>query len=155
MSGSGRKTYRVLVATRGSEPALRACRIAAELLPREATVVRLLTVLPEELYPNPYTIAGKDMSDMRERLENVRVAAESALAEPRRIFEEAGHAVETSYRYGNPPREILNEIEDWKPDLMVMGWWRAKVPERLVTGSIFERVMGHTDVPVLMVRHPG
>lgn len=147
------RSFRVLVATRGSVPALRACRVAAQMLSPERTKVRLLTVLPEDLYPNPYTLAGKQMADMPERLQRVHDAVERALAEPRRIFEEAGHPVESNHRFGSAPKEILAEIHDWSPDLIVLGWWWARAPERWVVGSVFERVIRHADVPLLLVKH--
>ncbi|MGH2707641.1 MAG: universal stress protein [Actinomycetota bacterium] len=147
------KPLRVLVPTRGSAPALGACREAARMLAPGRAEVRLLTVLPEELYPNPYTLEGKQMSDMPERLERVRETAERALGEARRIFEEAGHPVEANHRFGNPPKEILNEIREWAPDLVVMGWWVARAPQKWVAGSIFERVIRHTEVPVLLMRY--
>ncbi len=129
--------------------------MAARMLSPKTTEVRLLTVLSLELYPSPYTLDGKQMADMQERLQEVREAVEQSLKKPRRIFEEAGHAVETRHRFGNPPEEILGEIKDWSPDLVVMGRWWARAPERWVHGSVFDRVMRHADVPVLVVSyHP-
>lgn len=146
------RVFRLLVPTRGSAWALRACRLAAELFSPASTEVRLLTVLPMELYPHPYTLRGKEMSDMPERLLRVREAADPALVEPRRLFEQAGHSVVAHHRFGHPPSEILSEINDWAPDLVVMGRWRGVSALEWVSGSIFERVMRHANVPVLLVK---
>ena len=42
--------------------------------------VRLLTVLPEDLYPYPYTLEGRLIPDMPERVLRMRDAAEQAVA---------------------------------------------------------------------------
>jgi nucleotide-binding universal stress UspA family protein len=157
LSGRGKaqaevEPFRVLVPTRGSSWALRACRLAVRMLPPGSVEVRLLTVLPSELYPLPYTVEGREMFDMTERLRWVEEAADPAVAEPRRVFEQAGHAVSVHHRFGPPPGQILSEIDDWKPDLVVMGRWRGVSALEWVTGSIFERVMRQANAPVLIVK---
>jgi nucleotide-binding universal stress UspA family protein len=146
------RPFRILVPTRGSVWALRASELAARMLPAGTAQVRLLTVLPIELYPLPYTIEGQRVLDMPERLTRVAEAAEPAVAEPRAIFQGAGHDVDVHHRFGQPPAEILSEIKDWQPDLVVMGRWRGVSPLEWVSGSIFERVVRHAYVPVLIVK---
>lgn len=144
---------KVLVPTRGSLPALRACRSCARLLAPGDTEVRLLYVMSPELYPYPYGPTGELDSALPQYVRNVTELVERSLAQPRRVFEEAGHKVELTHRFGSPAEEILAEIKDWKPDLVVMGRWWAHAPERWVRGSIFERVMRHAAVPTLVVSY--
>ncbi|MGH2689000.1 MAG: universal stress protein, partial [Actinomycetota bacterium] len=73
-SGGGR--LRVLVASDGSEGAVAAGRFAATLLPRGSAVVRLLTVMSEELYP--YGPFGEPLSDAAERRAAIRAEEEYA-----------------------------------------------------------------------------
>lgn len=110
-------------------------------------------VLSPELYPNPYTPEGKRIPEVPDQTQRITEVVEQSLLEPRRIFEEAGHNVELYHRFGDAADEILSEIRDWQPDLVVMGRWWAHAPERWVRGSIFERVMRHADVPVLVVSY--
>lgn len=144
---------KVLVPTRGSLPALRACRSCARLLSPGNTAIRLLYVMSPELYPYPYGPEGELNSSLPEYVRSVTDLVEQSLAEPRRVFEQAGHKVELTHRYGPAVDEILNEIKDWGPDLIVMGRWWAHAPERWVRGSIFERVMRHAAVPTLVVSY--
>lgn len=144
---------KVLVPTRGSLPALRACRACARLLATGETEIRLLYVMSPELYPYPYGPEGELDSSLPEYVRKVNDLVERSLAEPRRVFEEAGHMVELTHSYGPDADEILTEIRDWGPDLVVMGRWWAHAPERWVRGSIFERVMRHAAVPTLVVSY--
>jgi nucleotide-binding universal stress UspA family protein len=146
------QVLRVLVPTRGSEWAIRASRLAARMLAPGRAEVRLLTVLPDEVYPMPYTLEGKRQEDLPERVLRVREAAEVAVAGTRSVFEQAGHAVGAHHRFGHPPAEILGEIDDWAPDLVVLGRWRGVSAPEWVPGSIFERVLRHTRVPVLVAK---
>jgi nucleotide-binding universal stress UspA family protein len=146
------RVLRVLVPTRGSEWAIRASRLAARMLAPGRAEVRLLTVLPEEVYPMPYTIEGNRVEDLPERVLRVREAAEVAVAGTRSVFEHVGHAVGVHHRFGHPPAEILGEIRDWDPDLVVLGRWRGASAPEWIPGSIFERVLRHTSVPVLVAK---
>lgn len=144
---------RVLVPSRGSLPTLRACRACTRLLAPGEADVRLLHVLSPELYPFPYDLEGELKPSLPEHVQQVTSLVAGSLTEPRKVFEQAGHTVELAHRYGNAAEEILTEIKDWKPDLVVMGRWWAHAPERWVRGSIFERVMRHADVPTLVVSY--
>lgn len=144
---------KVLVPTRGSLPALLACRSCARMLAAGEADIRLLYVMSPELYPYPYGPEGELDSSLPQYVRNVNDLVESSLAEPRRVFENAGHKVELVHRFGTAADEILNEIRDWEPDLVVMGRWWAHAPERWVRGSIFERVMRHAAVPTLIVSY--
>jgi nucleotide-binding universal stress UspA family protein len=149
--GRGR-VLRVLVPTRGSEWAIRACRLTARMLTPGRAEIRLLTVLPEELYPYPYTLEGGLVRDIPQRVLRMREAAEEAVAGTRFVFEQAGHAAEVHHRFGHPPAEILSEITDWAPDVVVLGRWRGVSAPEWVPGSIFERVLRHASVPALVAK---
>ncbi|MEX0789520.1 MAG: universal stress protein [Actinomycetota bacterium] len=144
---------KVLVPTRGSLPALRACQACGRLLADLETDVRLLYVMSPELYPYPYGPEGELDLALPEYVQNVNDLVERSLAQPRRVFESAGHKVQLTHRYGGAADQILDEIREWEPDLVVMGRWWAHAPERWVRGSIFERVMCHAAVPTLVVSY--
>lgn len=144
---------KILVPTRGSMPALRACQAAVRLLPGGDADIRLLYVMAPELYPYPYDSEGELKAGIPKYAQGLTEMAERSLAEPRRIFEEAGCKVDLNHRFGAAAAEILGEIADWRPDLVVMGRWWAHAPERWVHGSVFERVMRHAKIPVLVVSY--
>jgi nucleotide-binding universal stress UspA family protein len=144
---SSTEPVRVLVGADGSEPALRASRAAAALLPK-GTEVRLIVVLSFEL--DPYTLLGEELEDTPERGRMVHQAVERAVAEPRRVFEGAGHGVTVTHRFGNPADEILNEVQEWNPDLIVVGRRGLTAPGRWLLGSVSDRLVHHAPTPVLV-----
>lgn len=140
---------KVLVATDGSDSALRASQVLADLLSGRAAEARLLVVLSFEL--DPYTLLGEELADAAERTRMVAQAVEEATARPRHVLEAAGRSVSVAHRFGNPADEILEEAEEWAPDLVVMGRRGLSGPARWLLGSVSERVMRHARVPVLIV----
>jgi nucleotide-binding universal stress UspA family protein len=140
---------RVLVATDGSDSALRASQVLADLLSGSRAEIRLLTVLSFEL--DPYTLLGEELADAQERARMVARAVEEATAPPRRVLEDAGHSISVTHRFGNPADEILEEAEESTPDLVVMGRRGLSGPARWLLGSVSERGIPHARVPVLIV----
>jgi nucleotide-binding universal stress UspA family protein len=53
---------------------------------------------------------------------------------------------------GDPPGAIAKLAREHAIDLIVVGTHRPKGIERLLFGSTAEKIMRHTDVPVLMVK---
>jgi len=96
-----------LLATDGSDHALKAARFVAGILPAGAQI-RLLVVLSMELQPRTYL---GDLSDAEARRARIEEATEEAVAETRRILQAAGHPVSVHRRFGNPPDETLAEVE--------------------------------------------
>jgi len=136
-----------LVATDGSDHALKAAQFVARILPRDA-VIRLLVVLSMEL--QPWTYLG-ELSDAEARWARIEEATEEAVGETRRILEAAGHAVSVHRRFGNPPDEVLGEVEDWRPDLVVVGRRGLGQAASLLLGSVSSFLLRHSPVPVLVV----
>lgn len=145
----GARARKILVGTDGSPPAIRACEFVRDLLSLAGADVRLLVVLSFTL--DPYTLLGEALEDTPERLNDARRAMEEAakLASP--IFERAGAHVTVRQRFGNPAEEILEEIAEWKPDLVVTGRRGLGTAQRWMLGSVSDRVTRHAKVPVLVV----
>lgn len=140
---------KVLVATDGSDPSLRACRFARDTLKLEGASIRLLTVLSFSL--DPYTLLGEEMGDTPARVERVKEAVEEATRVPAKMLEEGGAKVTTAHRFGAPADEILNELVEWEPDLVILGRRGLSLTKRWLLGSVSERVVRHAHVPVLVV----
>ncbi|WP_435101779.1 universal stress protein [Halarchaeum sp. P4] len=68
---------------------------------------------------------------------------------------ERGVAVETELREGTPFTEILDAVDDYDADVVVMGTHGRAGLDRLLVGSVTERVVRGADVPVLTVGGPG
>lgn len=77
----------------------------------------------------------------------VRKAAEAATAE---------HGVEVvpDFRSGRPWREIVNAARELKADLMVVGTHGRSGLDRMLMGSVTEKVVRHAPCTVVVVRPP-
>lgn len=139
---------KVLVATDGSEPIVRACELLVTMLPVDARV-RLLTVLSYDRYPHALA-AGEHLADEAGLERAAAEAADDACRDARVLFEKVGIAVEQRHRFGNPVDEILTEAEEWDPTLLVLGRRGVHGVERIL-GSVSEHVLRRATIPTLMV----
>lgn len=66
-----------------------------------------------------------------------------------------GASVETTIRQGNVTRSLMAEIDEWRPDLVVMGVRGHSAIQRLVVGSSTAAVVSDTDCSVLVAHAAG
>lgn len=124
-----------------SQEALNTALRYAPKLGLSVVLVHVYTV-PVFIYPgfSPIVTPG-----LPEDIENTAKKALEKLAE------EAGH-LKTMLRMGDPAVEILAAIDDLKPELLVMGTHGRKGLAHFILGSVAERVVRQSPVPVLTVR---
>ena len=60
----------------------------------------------------------------------------------------------TIVRFGNPVEEILKVSDEHAVDLVVMGTHGRTGLAHMLVGSVAERVVRTSKVPVLTIRHP-
>ncbi|WP_204416347.1 universal stress protein [Bacillus tianshenii] len=64
------------------------------------------------------------------------------------------HTVKTIMEFGSPKQALPNEIaEDHQIDLLVCGSSDMNLGERLIRGSVSEKIVRHANCDVLVVRH--
>lgn len=96
-------------------------------------------------------IAGADGWDVVVEREEER--GERALDAVAAAGTERGVPVERHLRRGRPHEEILDAADDYEVDLIVMGTrGRTGVGRFLAAGSVAERVVRHSEAPVLTAR---
>jgi nucleotide-binding universal stress UspA family protein len=135
---------RVLVATDGSAPALRTSRLAARLLPPGAQIKVLASPRPSSLpTPRPHRASGH--AGGREGIEGM-------LRETADIFHESGRCVVLRRRGGGSPTEVLAEVRDWEPDLLVVAGAPRPMPVagRLAVARAVERMLARARTPALV-----
>jgi len=142
-----RAPLEVLLATDGSEQAVLAAELVARFLP-PGTRVELLTVLSLSLSTFGYM---GELSDAKQRHAQIEEATAEATSRSREILEQAGHVIKVRHRLGNPPDEVLAEIERTGPDLVVVGRRGLGRTASLVLGSVSASLLRHSRVPVLVV----
>ncbi|HEX2089367.1 MAG TPA: universal stress protein [Actinomycetota bacterium] len=131
----------MLVATDGSAESLAALTFAARLIPVDAEL-RLLVIVS-------YSTAVWPVVDEATR-ERLRSAVEAAARPAREILERAGLSASIGYRFGNAAEEILAEVEEWDPGLLVIGHRRRRGLGRLIDASVSSRVLRRAQVPMLI-----
>ncbi|SFG42006.1 Nucleotide-binding universal stress protein, UspA family [Halopelagius inordinatus] len=138
---------RILVPTDGSEGSERVVEHAVRLADVHGATVHALYVV------NSGSFAGLPMESSWEGLdEMLRADAEEAVAEVRRIATDADIPAETKIIDGSPSREIVEYAEREGCDLVVMGTHGRGGLDRLLLGSVAEKVIRASNVPVLTVR---
>ena len=139
---------RALLATDGSAHSIRAAEALAETVHRDSTV-RLVTVAGLEYAP--YDDKWGQLSDEPERQAELKRASKTAFEEAQEHLKRTGCRIETSVRLGNATEQIMFEIHNFKPDLVVVGRAGRRKFERLLLGSVSEHLIKHSPVPVLVV----
>ncbi|WP_181692718.1 universal stress protein [Natronomonas sp. LN261] len=135
---------RILLPTDGSRGNSRAVDQAIGLAGETDAVLHALFVV-EDIPSAP------EMSDgqFQARLEQI---GEEAIEDIRARADDAGVEIETAIENGDPHRAILEYADEEAMDLVVMGTHGRSGLDRYLLGSVTERVVRASDVPVLTVR---
>ena len=141
---------RILVPTDGSTEGERAVAHALDLAAVHDAAVHAVHVVDTASY------AGMPMEASWEGVgELLRGDAEEAVAAVEALAEETVVDVETAVVEGSPSREIIRYAEGNGCDLVVMGTHGRGGIDRLLLGSVAEKVVRGAAVPVLTVRIDG
>jgi len=141
---------RILVPTDGSDGVERAVRHAVDLAVRHGATVHALYVV------NSASYAGMPMESSWEGIDELlRSDAEDAVSLVEAVGDDHDVPVETAIVDGSPSAEIVRYAEDADCDLVVMGTHGRGGIDRLLLGSVAEKVVRASSVPVLTVRVAG
>ncbi len=138
---------RILVPTDGSDGMARVIDHAVDLAETHDAAIDAVYVV------NSASYAGLPMESSWEGIdEMLREDAEEAVAAVREAGDARGVPVSTTVLEGSPSREIVEFAEREGCDLVVMGTHGRGGIDRLLLGSVAEKVVRASDVPVLTVR---
>jgi len=140
---------KVLVPTDGSAASRRAIEQAVALAAEHGATIHAVYVVNTASYASLPTESSWD--GVAEMLES---EGESALDEVAELAAERDVSVERVFLDGSPSREIIRYAEEVGCDLVVMGTHGRGGIDRLLLGSVAERVVRSSNVPVLTVRVP-
>lgn len=87
--------------------------------------------------------------------ERARAELKNDLADECQALEAAGFELSLTVRFGDPAEEIVDLAEAEGYDLIVMATHGRSGMRRVLMGSVAEKVLRHTPVPVLMIRPTG
>lgn len=138
----------VVVGIDGSEQSLHAARTAADIARKNEGTLFIVTVVrpPEGWWgivgsPPPADVLTSSMSDAQHEILD-RTVAELDLE---------GIEWEASEEIGEPASVLADVCRDREADLLVVGRRGAGLVERLVMGSVADRVAHYAPCPVLIV----
>lgn len=138
---------RILVPTDGSREGERAVEYALELAATHGATIKAIYVVNAASYGGlPMETAWDGISDA------LREEGQAAVARVEEMAADRGVNVETSVVEGSPSRVIVEQASPEHCDLVVMGTHGRGGIDRLLLGSVAERVVRSSPVPVLTVR---
>ncbi len=144
---------RILLATDGSATADRARDLVAAAEWPQPVAIRVIGAIEHgpALFGSPWIPAvPPDAADMEDEavdyLRKVLARAAAALAGP-------GRTVDVDLLRGAPVVAVVDEIHEWKPDLVVVGSRGHNPVETTLLGSTSSAIVDHARCPVLVVRH--
>ena len=138
---------RILLPTDGSPPTERALEYAVDLVETYDAELHVLYVLDTTATTGDVeteSITGEYDDISEDIVENV-VA---------RVHETGLDRVVDEVRRGPPPMMILEYADEHDVDLIVMGTHGRTGIDRYLLGSVTEKIVRQSEVPVLTVRHP-
>ena len=141
----------ILVPVDGSPTSMLAVSKAADLAKAFGSQVTALYVID----PYPFTGVGADFAyGQSQYLSAATAEANSALDAVKVTMQAAGVSVDTMLGEGHAVHEgIVRALENTGADLIVMGSHGRRGLERLMLGSVTQRVLGVAHVTVLVVRN--
>jgi nucleotide-binding universal stress UspA family protein len=144
-------TYqKILVAIDDSEISVNVIQQAAQLakaLNSEITVVEVMALDP--YLADTYIRLGQS----NDLIERVRGYVQENLAKAEQKFEELGLTVATQVLEGfSIPQEIIGAAQNLGADLIIMGSHGRTGFKKFILGSVAQKVLGESHVPVLIVR---
>lgn len=138
---------RILVPTDGSEEMTCVLAHAAELAEAHGADLHAIYVINSSTFASlPMESSWEGVSDM------LQDEGESALEEASRVVDGYDVSLTTTLLEGPPNKEIVRYAELDGFDLIVMGTHGRGGIDRLLLGSVAERVVRASTVPVLTVR---
>jgi nucleotide-binding universal stress UspA family protein len=139
---------RILIATDGSENAAKAVIHGINIAKTIGADVQALYIISTEHAVATRTVMG--WTDSFEKyLEEI---GKEALSYATQIGERAGVKVKPVFRKGRPAEEILEYAEENNIGLIIMGTQGLTGIKKFLIGSVTEKVLRHSKVPVMIVR---
>lgn len=141
----------ILFPTDGSSLSERACKAALEFAKINGSKIVVLSVA--ELYPLPMLPEASSAADLTFYEDTMKEAAKKNVASVSAMAAAAGVPCETvTAQSFNPYEEIVATAKKFGCDLIWMASHGRKGINRILLGSQAQKVLVHTEIPVLIYR---
>lgn len=141
---------KILVATDGSKPALRAVKYAGKLvrqLSSTSSSITLISVHDDAGLRHAKAFVGREAV-----ADYLRELSEEDLRPARKLLDAAGIKHNMEMRTGHVAQEIVQCAEAGRFDLIVLGAKGRGAIADLLLGSVGQRVLATANAPVLLIR---
>ena len=138
---------RILVAIDGSDPSLKAARMAADIALRFGAQLTLVHVVPKLLLPPD--VYGLTLAEVEREH---RAYAEKLLQKAITFLAEPGIDTTSTILYGSPAESIAEEAAGQDVGMVVVGSRGHGAVARMFLGSVSDRIVHISPKPVLVVR---
>jgi nucleotide-binding universal stress UspA family protein len=143
-----RALKQILIATDGSENAEKAANFGIKIAELSGAKVYAVYVIDI----TPYYSIPLDQIWSKEVYEQLEKMGHEITFSVEKNAKAAGLEAESLVLKGDPAERILNFAEEQNVDMIVVGSHGIGGFERLVIGSVSEKVVRHAKIPVLVVR---
>lgn len=140
---------KILVPVDGSRYSLDAVRLAAKIARFHGSELKLFHVLDAFVVDKLKSFSKKNRASIGEEL---RHNAHGFLKDMEYEIRKEKVNLEVLIKEGVPHEAILKEASSWGAELIVMGKLGRRGISHIVLGSVTERVVEFSDVPVLVVK---
>jgi nucleotide-binding universal stress UspA family protein len=146
---------KILVATDGSETALKASRYAIQLAKQLGASITVLSVIDNRGFPGSYAVPPEAtaihiMEPVGDFLKEV---AKRDVAKVKKLCDKKGVSCRTVTSSGHPAEEIIREAERSRCNLIILGSHGKGALAAVFPGSVTYGVIHRdTHIPVLVVR---
>ena len=147
---------RILLATDGSEYSKAAVDEVAERAFPKGSEVRILSVFELPSFPIAVPWAGVDFDDELQKQAQAQARQAVKTTERKLRAGKEGTKLKVSSKVvgGSPKQAILDEADEFKADLIVLGSHGRGRVERFLLGSVSLAVVTHAKCSVEIVRRP-
>ncbi|MDI9396152.1 MAG: universal stress protein [Euryarchaeota archaeon] len=138
----------IVIATDGSENSLKAISCGIEIAKLSGATIHAIHVVDTPPAISKVWTAGKDMI-----YEMMISDGKKIMHKVKKIIKDSGVEVREILLYGHPGEEIIKFAENNNMDLIVIGTLGKTGLERFLMGSVAEKVLRYSKVPVMVVRN--
>ena len=147
---------RILIATDGSRNSEKAAIAGIQLAKLSGGKVIIVFVADVGKYTSSAglipSFEGVSPDTIDQVVASIREAGEKATLQANELARASGVTGERVVAEGNPPSEILRIAEDSKADVILMGSIGKTGLEKVLMGSVAEKVVRNSKLPVFIVR---
>jgi nucleotide-binding universal stress UspA family protein len=142
----------ILFPTDGSKGSERAAESAVETAAAHGATLHVLHVVDEDVYK---AYSGDEYVHDHEGLESaLEQEGKEAVEEVAEEARDAGVEVVTTVEHGRPHDDILSYSDEVGADIIIMGTKERTGDYRQLLGSVTDRVLRTSSVPVTVVKTP-